>query len=168
MKCVCVNTGLRCVFMCMCMCVCVCIDLFVCVCVCVCVCVLEHIHQSPYLKPVVPALLTRAAQSPNLIAHTPLYCTNLNATEKSCIAFSHLWYIFTSVFSPFKKKKCFHPLFPVWRSSLYSGPKVDILWYSKRYIDIYMYSIYNDDTLHIFVAFYVVDLIVYMWLFLFG
>lgn len=29
-----------------------------------------------------------------------------------------------------------------------------------------MYSIYNDDTLHIFVAFYVVDLIVSMWLFL--
>lgn len=75
----------KCVFLCACVyiCLCVCVLVYV----CLCACVLEHIHQSPYLKPVVPAFLTCAAQSPNLIAHTPLYCTNLNATEKICIAF---------------------------------------------------------------------------------
>lgn len=70
----------RCVFMYACVCVYACAS--------VCLCVFVGTHPSVTLPQTSGASpLTRAAQSPNLIAHTPLYCTNLNAIEKVCIAF---------------------------------------------------------------------------------
>lgn len=57
-------------------------------CASVYLCVFVGTHPSVTLPQTSGASpLTRAAQSPNLIAHTPLYCTNLNAIEKVCIAF---------------------------------------------------------------------------------
>lgn len=97
-------------------------------CLCLRVRVLGHIHQSTLPQTSGASPLMRAAQSPNLIAHTHTQ-TNLHTTvlhksqhngEKSALRFSHLLYFH------FKIHITLNPLFPVGRSSLYSGPKVDI------------------------------------------
>lgn len=161
----------------------------VCVCVYVCVCVWTRLYRSAlcfyvhvYIRLCVCVLVCMCWNTS--ISHptsnqwcqpfdacstvTKPYCTHTTVLHKSqrdrekLHCFSLTSDTFSLQFLAHKMLSSFVPC------SLYSGPKVDILWYSKRYIDIYMYSIYNDDTLHIFVAFYVVDRIVYMWLFSFG
>lgn len=81
---------------------------FLCACVYMPVCLRVRVcvgtHPSVTLPQTSGAspFLTRAAQSPNLIAHTPLYCTNLNATEKNlhCFSLTSDTFFFISVFSP--------------------------------------------------------------------
>ncbi len=80
-----------CVSLCVCICMCVCkhgciglhcvfyVHVYLCVSACLCVhaCVLEHIHQSPYLKPVVPALFDACSTV------TKPYCTHTTVLHKS-------------------------------------------------------------------------------------
>lgn len=116
----------------------------VCVCFCWLYLCIEHIHRSPYLKPVVPALWC-VQHSHMTLPCTPLYCTNVCATENLTSLF---WFDF---FTHQQLQSFCWTIFVSWIKHRY------FLIFKEIYRSIYMYSIWNDD--------HYIYLLLFMWTF---